>query len=485
VNSIKKNIFLNLIKVTLSILFPLVTFPYISRLFGPEGLGELNFVDSIVSYFRLFSNLGINTYAITYGSKIRDDKTKLGIFISEIFSINILTSLISFIFLLFFLFSSDSSDYSRLILVDSLSFLFAPIGIIWLFNILEDFKYITIRYIFIQISTIVLILLFVKNPTDVLLYIVIIFLSNLISYLINFFYGRNRISFGFSFKHLKSFKNHYKPLLTIFVISFASTIYLNSDITFLGYIHSEYEVGLYTASIKINKLILIVISSLNTVLIPRLAYLIEKNNKKEFNYYINKAINLLLFLMIPSAIFLFIYSEQIIYIFSGINYLEAVPMMRILSINLLFSLLNGFLAYQILIPFKKESVVMISTLIGAVLNLSLNVIFIPRYGAIGAASTTLFAEISVFIFLFSFSNRKFQTKPIFYNVFYFLFSAIPLIFYNFFLFEYLAYGDLINLVIIFLISFSSYFLILYFFKNETITYIVLQLHKLTKLNKEK
>ena len=388
-----------MIRVAMSIIFPLITFPYASRILLSEGIGSASYVASITSYFQLIAALGINTYAVTEGAKIRDDKQKLSHFATEMFSINLITTIISY--LLFFVLISSNlfENYRELLLISSISIIFSTIGMEWLYSIIEEYQYITVRSVLTQFLSLILLFLLVKESTDIPQYVALTAISAAGSGIFNLVHSRKYIRLFADSLRSYHFIRHLKPIFIIFGTSVAATIYMNSDITMLGIMKDDKAVGEYTAAVKMNRIICALISSLSAVLLPRISYVIEMKDQDQFNDIVKKAIHFMLIIIIPAMLGVYLLSDELITIFAGNNFRDAIPTMKIMTFNLFLSPINGFLAYQILIPFRKEKISFVATVAGAIFNLVANFLLIPKYSHAGAAVTTVMAEFIVMIIL--------------------------------------------------------------------------------------
>ena len=182
--SLKKNAFFNFVKCFMNIIFPIISFPYASRILLPQGIGRVNFANSVIEYFLIIAELGISTYAAREAAKIRDDKEKLNKFAREIFTINIFSTVFSYTLLLFSLIFVDKfSEYRTLLIICSTKVLFTTAGIAWLFTAMEDFGYITMRSIAFQVLSLIFLFAFVHDSGDVYQYAAMGVFSNVGSYL--------------------------------------------------------------------------------------------------------------------------------------------------------------------------------------------------------------------------------------------------------------------------------------------------------------
>lgn len=395
--SLKINSVINIIKTILSIIFPLITFPYASRVLGVTGIGKVDYANSISNYFVLFAELGISTYAIREGAKIRENKEMLNQLSSEIVIINSVSTTISYLGLIACSFLPFFKDYQGLLLLCGTTMIFNLIGVNWIFNIFEDYIYITVRTFVFQVLALVCMFVFVRTRNDYIIYAGLVVLANVGSNIFNVFYKRRYVTL---FRRKKyELKKHLVPILIIFGMSVASQIYLNMDTTMIGAMKGETEVGLYSAAVKLNRTLVTLVSSACTVLIPRLSYYIKKGMEKEYKAVVYNAVNYLTGFAVPCAFGFILLSNELISVFSGAEFQNAVPIMCILSPNIILSAINGFLVFQIFVPFDKEKDTLISTIAGAVVNMIFNFALIIPFGAKGAAVATIIAEGVVYLIL--------------------------------------------------------------------------------------
>ena len=394
VPSLKKNVALNMTKTLLSLIFPLITFPYASRILLPEGIGKVNFARSFIDYFIIIATLGISTYGIRETAKIRDDRGLLSKISREIITINIISTVISYLLLFIAIFYIPKlSDYRLLLIVISAKILFTALGLDWLYGGMEDYKYITTRSVIFQIVSVILLFLFVHRPEDYLKYAFIAVFANVGSNILNWIHSKKYIDL--LSKTALELKKHLKPIFILFAMAVLTKIYVVLDVTMLGFICNDWEVGIYTAAEKVNKIILSFVVAACTVLLPRLSYYSEKNEVNKFSDLVHRGFNVLLLVSVPCCIGLSLVSYQVIMLVSGENYISAVPLMRIMSPIIMIIGLSNFIGMQLFMPLRKEKYTLYSVICGAVVNFSLNLILIPKYQAFGAAISTICAEMIV------------------------------------------------------------------------------------------
>lgn len=389
--SIKKNAALNGLRTILNLVFPLITFPYVSKVLSVDEIGEYNFSQSIITYFLLIAALGIDKFAVREGTKYRDNQEKFNQFASKIFSVNIFSTVISYLLLFLYLAISDKAFYYReCILIFSLQIFFVTLGTEWIYTIFEDYTYITIRSLFFKILSILLLFIFVRHEGDCLAYVTVTVFASVGSNILNFINAKRYCTI--SFKLSLEWKNFLKPILVIFASNIAIQIYVNSDITMLGYLRNDYVVGIYSISTKIYTIVKSILGAVLMVTIPRFAFYVGKNEKRKYELLFSKVINTLIILGIPTIIGLILLSNNIILIISGEKYLKSCIPLIILSFSILFSIFSTLFNQCVLLPYKREKVFLVSSAVSAILNISLNFILIPSIGEIGAALTTLLSE---------------------------------------------------------------------------------------------
>lgn len=394
--SLKFNMLMNFILTASSFLFPLITFPYVSRILQPDGMGKIAFATSIVSYFSMFAMLGIPVYGIRACAKVRENKEKLSRVVHELLAINIITSIITILMIILSLtLVPKFEEYRLLIIINSFSLILNVFGINWLYSALEQYSYITIRSILFKAISIVLMFIFIHEKSDYLIYAIIAIFANVGSNIANIVNLRKII-------HIHpvgdyNIRKHIKPILIFFSLSVAINIYVNLDTVMLGFMKGDTEVGLYNSAVKIKVILTAVVTSLGSVLLPRMSSYVNNKSSDLFDKLASKALNLTLLISIPLAIFFVIYAKEVILLLSGENYINAVPSMKIITPTIIFIGITNFFGIQVLVPLNRERQVLASSIVGAFVDIILNFILIPIYGAAGAAIGTLGAEISVLI----------------------------------------------------------------------------------------
>lgn len=393
---LKVNMILNAVKGIMSMAFSLITFPYVSKVLGVETLGRYNFAASIISYFVLTARLGIGLYAIREGARIREDKKEINKFVNEMFSINCISTIISYMFFLIALFYGKKlKDYRMILFVLSGQIVLHFIGVEWLYSIYEEYLYITLRTVFFQLISLVLLLVFVKTENDVTVYAAIMVISNAGTGIMNYLHSRKYCRIKLT-KNIE-WKKHLKPIMILFALCVTTTIYVDSDITLLGFICGDYVTGIYSVSTKVYTMVKVLLSSILIVSVPRLSSLLGEGNKERYIETAEDVSKTLLSVLIPAIVGIIVLRNEIVQLISGQEYIQATFSLALLSVALFFCFGAWFWQQCVLVPMKEEKIVFKATILSAVVNLFFNLIFIPFWKENAAAITTIMAEAIAFL----------------------------------------------------------------------------------------
>ncbi|APV48199.1 poly-gamma-glutamate biosynthesis protein [Lactobacillus delbrueckii subsp. bulgaricus] len=389
--SLGLNAALNGFRSVLNIIFPIITFPYISRVLTVGEIGKYNWSNSFVSYFLLIAGLGVSTYAIREGAKFRNDRKTLSDFASQVFSINILSTLASYVLLLLcVLIFSKIHAYAICVFIFSIQIIFTTLGTEWIYSIFEEYAYITIRSILFKILSIVLLFIFVRRPGDYLKYAAITVFSAVGSNVLNYVHAKKFCTISFTFNI--DWKSHIKPILIIFGSSVASAIYVSIDTTLLGLINNNYVVGIYSVSSKMYTIVKQLISAVLTVAIPRFALLWGRNRIRQYRQLLLKISDVLAMISVPMSVGVYMLAPQIVVLLSSEKYIRSVSSLRLLCPALIFSIFSWIFTSCVLIPAKREDKVFIVTAVSAIINVVLNLLLMPAFKENAAAVTTSLSE---------------------------------------------------------------------------------------------
>ena len=392
-----------MLKTIFTMIFPLVTIPYVTRILGVNGYGKENFISSIISYFLLLASLGISSYGIREGVRVKDKKREFDSLVSELFTINIISTIVSYgIFLLFLLFSNKMREYAVLALILSIKILLQPMSLEWIYNVFEDYIFITIRTIVIQIFSVIYLFLWVTDKQDVYQYAMYLVISSVAINISNYIYSKKYCKIEIKFS--KKILCHIVPIFILFFSSIASQIYVNADTTMIGFMKNDSEVGLYTAATNIYNMLRNILGALVTVFSTRLACEFVLN-KEKYSRLFSKLFQSIIIFCIPISIGCIFLARDMILILNGNSYLEAGTSLRILACALNFSVIGSLFSTGVLIPSKQEKIILMATIVGAILNIGLNIVAIYRFGICGAAITTCISELIVMIIQIHYSSK--------------------------------------------------------------------------------
>ncbi len=392
--SITINFIMNVVLTMSSFIFPLITFPYISRILLPEGTGKVTFATSVVAYFSMFAQLGIPTYGIRACAKVRDNKKKLSQVANELLAINLITSFLSIFALAMAVCLVPRLNNEKLLyIIMSMSIFLTALGMEWLYKALEQYTYITIRSIVFKFVALVFMFLLVHSKSDYVIYGAISIFASSASNLCNFVNAHKYINI-IPLNELK-LQKHFPAVLVFFAMSCATTVYTNLDTVMLGFMATDADVGYYNAAVKIKGILVALVTSLGAVILPRASYYVENNRIEEFYKITQKTLQFVFLVSVPLMVYFIIFAKEGILFLSGSAYIGAVFPMQLIMPTLLLIGITNVLGMQILIPLGKEKCVLYSELFGAFVDIVINAILIPKCAAAGAAIGTLIAEAVV------------------------------------------------------------------------------------------
>ena len=396
IKSIKLNVIANALLKGSMIILPLITFPYITRTVHAEKYGILAICYSIISYFDMFAALGINVYAIREGARLRNDREKISQFSSEVFSINILSTLLSYLALIVLIYLwKPGADYKKILFIYSIEIIATTISVEWIYNIFEEYVYITIRTIALQTIKIIMIFALIKQESDFYLSAAIDALFFLSLGIINFLRSKRYVDLKLILS--KKIFVHLKSILVLFANTLMISIYVNLDITMLGLMQGDFVTGVYKFTTKKYSAVNAMINGITVVFIPRLSNYIGHNKKGQYDDLLNKLLLALLVVVAPLAIGLIMTSRNVLLLVSGEEYLSGSISLIILAFTLCIAMVSNVLLNAVLIIFHREKKALQITTLSSVINVVLNLIFIPIFSLNGAAFTTLLSELTVMI----------------------------------------------------------------------------------------
>lgn len=405
--SLTVNALLNATKQVFSILFPLITVPYITRVLGIDNYGKIAFSSALIGYFALLAGLGIQTYAVRNGASIRDNSKQITEFASELFTINILSTLFSiFLLALCILCFPELRSYSELLGIMSVGILCTTLGCDWVNSIFEDFLSLTIRTVVIQFVSLALMFLLVRQESDYVKYASIGVFAGGMGYILNAFYIRKYVCIHLCLMTWSTIKKHLVAMGIFFFNQVAIMLYVNSDMIMLGIMRGDADTGLYSLAVKIYSVLNGVIYAILLVLVPHCAHMIRSNADLPIaKPFLDKIFNFILLLVIPVMVGLAVLSKPIVQLLGGQEFNGASEILSILSIAMFCSVFAGLYSASIMLPVHREKTGLYITIACALVNVVLNFGLIPYYGPIAAACTTVIAEAVGMILYWCFARK--------------------------------------------------------------------------------
>lgn len=463
---IEKNALINVINRIITMTLSLLTLIVVTKRIGNENYGMTVFCDSIVAYFWLLSSLGISDYAIRECAPIREDKAKVNNLINRLFSFNVITSLITFSLLFILIGFVNFSNIEKTVLfIYGIRVLFSAFDLSWAYKIFEDYLFIAICRTIVEVMFFLISYFFIHTPEDFMIFVIASSGLEILSYFIELFGLSKYIKLHWTSKI--NIKEFIRPVMVIFASMATITIYNNSDLTMLGFLRSNYEVGLYKISSKVFMVVLELINSICIVALPRISYYVRNNKKESYNKLSNRAINTVILLTIPAIVGIMLVSDNAIPLIFGQEYIGSVGVLKIMSFALFFGALENVFMNIILISNKKENVIFKITAASALINIILNALTIPQFGMYGAAISTLVSEIFVFVCSFISCKNIFRIGNIKNSILTVVIMCIIIICICK-LITLLEVKSVIELVLQIVLSIVSYFVILYLCKNKKI-----------------
>lgn len=458
------NYILTILRMGIGAISLLIMTPYINRVLLPSTIGEVEYLQSIVAYFAMFTSLGIPVYGMREIAKYRFNIRDRSIFILEIGFFLLLSTILGYICLIILVNVFDIKFNKILFLIISVWIFLNNIGFEWVYRGLEEQSYITKRNVAVRIFAILLLFILVRNSNDVISYCIIIVILNSGGNIFNLIYLKKYISC----KNIKLYdihiEKHLKPILFAFISSVGATISSQIDIIMLGKINTEL-VAYYSLPVKLVQLLLTIIISFGAVLVPRACSLLAEGNRQEYIKNMNRGINYIFLLSVPLSMFIFILAKPIILVFGGAKFIDSVLTLKILCIYLFFAGINNFLGFQLLFLHGLEKYYSFATILSSIINIILNYFFIVNYKQNGAAIATVFTELFSGLLLLYFSRNLLKELMFFHsdNLKYFISSIIcSLILYI----STLLVKNFIILFVFVLLLGNMYILILIFLREE-------------------
>lgn len=394
--SIKRNFIYSTILTTANYIFPLLVYPYVSRVLGVANIGLCNFIDSIINYFILFSMMGITVMGVREIAACRDDRSERSAAYSSLLALNAVTTVLAIVVLILCtVFVGRLRENYDLMLVGAVKLLFNLFLIEWFYKGIEDFRYITVRTIAVRVLYVAAVFIFVRSREDVLVYFALTALTVVLNAVINIIHARRFVTF--SFKGIR-FRPYLSSFLILGLYAFLNSMYTTFNVTYLGFISNDEQVGYYTTATKIYTLLLSVYTAYTGVMFPRMSSLVAEGKLDEFRQKMKGSMHALVIFCIPVIVFMSIFAARIILLLCGPEYEGAVtPLLIVLPLMLIIGY-EQILVIQALMPLKADKVIFRNSIMGAATGVLLNVALVGALGATGSAIVWVCAEILILVF---------------------------------------------------------------------------------------
>ena len=391
--SIKKNFAYKSVLTLSTYLINFITFPYVARVLGVERIGLVNFVDNTVNYFLLFATMGVGLLGVREIAAVKEDKKRRDQVYSSMLALNLLFTLVSLgIYLLCISTIPKLCQYDELFYIGTAKILFTVFLVEWFFTGVENFRYITLRSIHIKVLYIISVFLFVRDTSDYRLYFILTVGVVVLNALINQLYIRKFVRVRWN--NIQLFK-YLKQNVTLGIYTLMTSMYLTFNVMYLGLVSNNTEVGYYTTAFKLYSVILGFFTAFTNVMLPRMSSLLANGEKDRFQELVNRSFSVMATCCIPLILCSMIMAPQIVYILSGPGYEGAILPMRIIMPAAFAVGVAQVLAIQVLMPMKKDKVLLIASIIGAVVSLLINLLVVPSVKSVGSAVVLLCSEMGV------------------------------------------------------------------------------------------
>ncbi len=388
--SLTRNAVYSIFYRILSVVFPLISVAYVSRILAPEGIGKTAYAQNIASYFVMLAAMGIPAYGTREIAKCREDTLAVNRLFSELFALNFLSTVVISGAYLVCIFSAFSREI-WLYLAVGLEVFLNICNVDWFYQGEEAFGYITLRSILVKAVSLVCLFLLIKSSDDYGVYALISCIGNCGNYLFNMIYIRRRVRFSLRGLNLR---RHLKSVFVLTLVLAVSCLYSKVDVTMLGCLCGDDAVGYYAMSHKVVMVVLALVTGVTAVFLPRLSHVYEKD-RDAFQQYLTGGLKGVLLLVVPGCFGLVAVSENLIHVLLGYQFAEAVRTMQVLSAIIIIRGAGDLLCYQALISAEKEKMLVGSRIVAALTNIVLNFVLIPRYSHTGAALASVLSELVV------------------------------------------------------------------------------------------
>lgn len=406
--TLKKKFIYNVILTLSNYIFPLLTYPYVSRVLGVNGIGFCAYVDSIINVVSLFAMMGISFVGLRAIAQNRDNKEKMSRIFSNLFVVNLILCLVVLlIFNIGLLFVDNLHIYTKYILWGEFKIVFNVFLIEWLYRGVEDFKYITIRSIIVKFLYVIMVFLLVRDESDMFAYYLLSIVMVAGNFVFNWIHKSTYVSFRV---RGLSPKKYLKKIFSMGVYTILTSIYATFNITMLGFLCGDIEVGYYNTSLKIFTILASLFSALSNVLIPRMSYMVSKASTNSVQEKINQIFYIVFTFVFPLAYFFYIYAEDCVLLMSGHEFINSMSSLRVLMLLFIPFVIDQILVLQVLLPYKRDRAILYNSLTASIVAVILIFIIVPSSGAVGTAVVLLISEVIIMILSIIYIKKRLNIK---------------------------------------------------------------------------
>ena len=474
-NLLLKNVIYKFSLNILKILIPVVTFPYIYRVFNPETIGRIEFAQSISNYFMIFAGFGVYNYGLREISRLRNNEDERNKIFSQLLIISVLSTVLTFIFYVLYIFLEFKSNFiiRNMLLINGINILSQIIYTEWINEAFENYKFISLKTIIIRILNLICIFIFIKEKNDYYKYLLFL----------NFFiFCNNFISFIYIKKYIKfklqkiNLKKYLLPLGVVFLVSNISMLYSELDRILLGfYSKNIQEVAFYGIAQRVMSLLIVTVMSVVSVTMPRLSFYLGENRRLEYENMLNEIISFMYFILFPISIGLIILSKEIVIFFGGEQYLPAQMVLIISGIRIIFVTISSLLSNNVIFLKRKEKIMLCILIIGGGFNffIKLLLIKINFFNSVNAAFTTMLVEIFLIILEYFYIKKFLKMGLKIFKLDFFKYLLFSL---SFFIIKYIYRNVQINSIfysiLIFICCAIIYIFLLILFKDKCLSILL-------------
>ena len=393
--SVKKNFAYNLALTLCNYIFPLLIYPYVSRVLGVTNIGICNFVDSIIQYFILFSTLGIGSFGVREIARYKEDRENRDKIFSSLFLLNVITTLLALVVLFVSVNVVESlAPYKKFLWIGTMQLVSTLFLTNWFFQGISDFKYITIRTVVVKCIYVLSVFLFVRNEDDTIVFYFLTSFVFVLNAIINWIYGCRFRSLVFRGVSLTVY---LIPVLSFGLYLILTSAYTTFNIVFLGFCSGDTEVGYFTTATKLYTIIMGSFTAFTTVMVPRVSELLKEGNKEYLQKIISDTLSLVVIFSVPIIVLCEFYAHEIIYLVAGSGYEGAETPFRIVIFLLLVIGFEQILIQQFLMASRSYRSIFYVSVTGAIVGLCFNILITPQMASIGSSICWGISEFSVLI----------------------------------------------------------------------------------------